>query len=351
MPSPSLRFKKRKKSTKKPKPKVQQLNAFMLIDASASMLGHRAGAIKLLEQQIETFREGHSTVPTRVTIASFNERYHPLCHHTEAADELLEEIDTDSYKPDGMTDINSPVKNILEPNLKPKSPHQLVIITDGEHNTGQVTTPEVKALIQKALATDYWTIAFACPPGKRDAILAKYGIPEGSVTEWELSTKGVQTLSVQVSSGTQALYRNITRGKGNVRGSFFRPDLDVTKSQVKRTLDDVTKQFILEIVDPLDPLTISDFVKAKGHKFEVGCAYYQLTKKEKVQDFKDLVLREISTSKLYSGDDARDLLGIPSGGTIDLNPTFSNKYQVFIRSTSWNRKLVTGTNVLIKKVP
>jgi hypothetical protein len=48
---------------------------------------------------------------------------------------------------------------------------------------------------------------------------------------------------------------------------------------------------------------------------------------------------------VYGGDDARQLLGLPDG---DARIQIQNlaTYQVFIQSTSVNRKLVRGTNIL-----
>jgi hypothetical protein len=67
-----------------------------------------------------------------------------------------------------------------------------------------------------------------------------------------------------------------------------------------------------------------------------------------VQPQKAIVLREPITGRIYSGHPARQLLGLPTDGTTraKVTPGMMSKYQVFVQSTSVNRKLVGGTLLL-----
>jgi hypothetical protein len=49
---------------------------------------------------------------------------------------------------------------------------------------------------------------------------------------------------------------------------------------------------------------------------------------------------------VYGGDQARDLLGLPRGQSIKLVPGRSGDYEVYVQSTSINRRLIPGTQVL-----
>jgi hypothetical protein len=49
---------------------------------------------------------------------------------------------------------------------------------------------------------------------------------------------------------------------------------------------------------------------------------------------------------MYSGSDARTLIGLPTSGNARLHPGNHGNYDIFIQSTSINRKLVGGTGVL-----
>ena len=48
----------------------------------------------------------------------------------------------------------------------------------------------------------------------------------------------------------------------------------------------------------------------------------------------------------FSGDKAREIAGIPIGVTARVKPEILKKYQVFVQSTSYNRKLIGGTKFL-----
>jgi hypothetical protein len=96
-----------------------------------------------------------------------------------------------------------------------------------------------------------------------------------------------------------------------------------------------------------DGVQIKDFVQAQGIAFTKGCAFYQLSKTETVQDYKQIAVRDKMGGAVYSGIAARDLLGLPHHGECKLAPGQHGQYEIFVQSTSVNRKLVKGTNLMI----
>lgn len=113
-----------------------------------------------------------------------------------------------------------------------------------------------------------------------------------------------------------------------------------------------TKTGRLEEVDPTrfqvlnvdDDISIRDFVTKSGATFKVGRGFYELTKRETVQEKKEVVLRN-KAGDMFSGDEAREIIGIPYGVRGKVSP-LDIGYDVFIQSTSYNRKLVGGTRFL-----
>lgn len=80
-----------------------------------------------------------------------------------------------------------------------------------------------------------------------------------------------------------------------------------------------------------------------------GAAFYQLTKTEpEVQDHKRIIIRDKTTNAIYEGAAARQMLGLPTYGTIRLAPKdlSSSNFDMYIQSTSVNRKMTVGTNVV-----
>jgi hypothetical protein len=78
----------------------------------------------------------------------------------------------------------------------------------------------------------------------------------------------------------------------------------------------------------------------------MGEAYYQLTKAEKIQPDKQIALLDNTTKHLFTGDNARVLLGLPSH-EVKVAPVAHPNFTVFVQSKSVNRKLVPGTKILL----
>jgi hypothetical protein len=93
---------------------------------------------------------------------------------------------------------------------------------------------------------------------------------------------------------------------------------------------------------------INDFVRAQGLTFKVGRGFYEFTKPVKVQDYKEVIVQDRDTGDMFTGDEAREILGIPTGkyGVASVRPSSLTKWRGFIQSTSATRKLHAGTNFL-----
>ncbi|RKH46765.1 vWA domain-containing protein [Corallococcus sicarius] len=91
---------------------------------------------------------------------------------------------------------------------------------------------------------------------------------------------------------------------------------------------------------------IKEFVTENGLGFKTGRGFYEFTKTETIQGRKEVVLMDRKTGDLYSGERAREMLGLPPGETVRIRPASLEKYVVFVQSTSANRKLRGGTKFL-----
>jgi len=98
-------------------------------------------------------------------------------------------------------------------------------------------------------------------------------------------------------------------------------------------------------------ITIKKFIEGHDLKYVAGCAFYELTKPEQIAENKTVVAKELATGKMITGALVRTTLGIPSGRDatakrFKLDPEASTEYRIFVESTSYNRVLVPGTQVL-----
>ena len=101
-----------------------------------------------------------------------------------------------------------------------------------------------------------------------------------------------------------------------------------------------------QILDVDKDMPIQKFCKSEGLSFKPGRGFYEFTKTETVQGYKEVVLMEKDTGDLFEGSKARSMIGLKDGVTDRLKATALDKYAVFVQSTSNNRKLIGGTRFL-----
>lgn len=94
---------------------------------------------------------------------------------------------------------------------------------------------------------------------------------------------------------------------------------------------------------------IQDFVKENSLVFQTGKGFYELTKSETIQPYKEVVLHDKETGDMFTGRDARDIIGLSQTEEVSFTSTrkpWAHKYRVFVQSTSYTRKLIQGTHFL-----
>jgi hypothetical protein len=98
---------------------------------------------------------------------------------------------------------------------------------------------------------------------------------------------------------------------------------------------------------------INVFVENQGVNFRPGRGFYQLDRKSvDVQTYKEIILQHKDTGEVFNGDQVRRMLDLsPQTSTSTktkerLRPTHFADWNVFIQSTSYNRKLIGGTKFM-----
>ena len=97
-------------------------------------------------------------------------------------------------------------------------------------------------------------------------------------------------------------------------------------------------------------LPVRRFVEGEGLEFSPGRAFYQLTKKETVQDYKLVLARRKADGALVAGEELRTVLNIPKKSAKKVTVDLENipDFDIFVQSTSYNRVLLPGTKLLYK---
>lgn len=92
---------------------------------------------------------------------------------------------------------------------------------------------------------------------------------------------------------------------------------------------------------------IEDYVKRinKG-VYPLGDAFYELVKPETIQGDKEIAVVEVDSNKVFVGDGARQLLGLPAT-RVRVKPDLNPDYKIFVQSNSLNRYLPHGSQVMV----
>lgn len=103
----------------------------------------------------------------------------------------------------------------------------------------------------------------------------------------------------------------------------------------------------VQLISVSDTATVKQFLTSKGLPYKKGVAYYQLTKKELIQDAKSILVRRKSDNQFLIGECIRGILGIPAEtAAFTLNLSEIADFDVFVQSTSPVRKLLAGTQMV-----
>jgi hypothetical protein len=101
-----------------------------------------------------------------------------------------------------------------------------------------------------------------------------------------------------------------------------------------------------QVLDVDADTPIKTFVQDNGLTFKTGRGFYEFTKTETIQGYKEIILMDRAAGDFFEGEKAREMLGLPIGATARIRPSSLEKYAVFVQSTSANRKLIKGTRFL-----
>jgi hypothetical protein len=269
--------------------------------------------------------------------------------------QTVEPLKVSDLNPTGMTPLFDSVWRAIKKleeldDGKPETSLVVSVITDGHENQSvDPGVPTTVREIEKKTATDRWTFTFLVPNGHEDGFCHKFNVPRGNVQGWDTKTaRGTKEAGIVTSTAYRSFFAEKTRGGGKKMSSksFYSSTADLTVREARSTLSEITGQ--VQFIQAPVECQIRQCILDSGLEWIKGAAFYALIKTEKkVQPYKMVALRVKTSRKVYSGQAAREMLGIGQAtGTVRLVPGDHGKFDVFIQSTSVNRKIPAGTEVL-----
>jgi hypothetical protein len=326
----------------------------VVLDNSASMSSISRSAADAFNGIVGAIRDEAkaSAQKTRVTYLTFGERVTTQFFNADAS--TLSPMSHDEYRPNESSTalfdgVGRAIELLDEIKIGPGDDAAFLVqvVTDGENNrTLDYTYSRIADLIRRKQATDRWSFAFLVPPRKAQWFSTSFGIPIGNIREWEATDEGVRNASVATQSGIGTYFAARSVGHTRVDNFYVQTDASkVTTRKLASQLDDVSDRFKSYDVPTEQP--IKDFIERRTKRpYVVGCAYYQLMKTETVQPQKGVLIAEKTGGRVWAGMQARELIGIPAGRTAKVTPGNHAAYDIFVQSTSVNRRLPRGTKVM-----
>ncbi|MFI2635245.1 vWA domain-containing protein [Streptomyces collinus] len=332
----------------------------LVLDASSSMshLSHKV--VDVADQQIAYLarRSKELDQETRVTVYVFADKVQCVIYDKDVLRmPSLKQL----YRTGGMTALLAAAlksQHELAQTAQLYGDHSFLtfVLTDGQENASHrcpdspATDPrELVQAVARMIETqqDNWTLAVLVPDqmGKREAM--QCGFPKDNIAIWDAtSTQGLEEAGQVIRQATENFMMGRTQG---IRGSraVFSTGADAVNQ-------DTIKAAGLTPVDPskyqLIPVArnaaIREWVTECGHTYRTGAAFYQLSKSEKIQAQKQIAVLEKKTDRVYTGPEARSLLGLPDAEA-RVKPDHNDDFTIFVQSTSVNRKLVANTRLLL----
>lgn len=224
------------------------------------------------------------------------------------------------------------------------------VITDGEENRSIHHNRNTIAKLLENLR-DNETVAILVPNDHGVRYAESYGFARDNITKWEVTEAGLEKAATKLTKSVDTYMENRVLGVRSTKNVFNTDATAVNMGTVNsKKLTSLSRQAyeLLDVKKISPSFVIREFVEQAGHSYQIGKAFYQLTKTEIIQTSKQIAIQNIHSGRIYTGQEARDVLNLPN---VDarVKPNANDEYRIFVQSTSVNRKLVPGTKLLLMK--
>lgn len=321
----------------------------LILDASGSMAGHADELIQVVDTQIKYLarRSQELGQEVRVTVYVFHDTVTCVIYDMDVL--RLPSV-KELYELGGMTAlIDATLMAIGDLSETPQrhGKHGFLVyaFSDGRNNIHDGRAPELARTL--AGLPENWTVA-ALVPGQMEARQAEhYGFQAHNVAMWSTTDpQGVTVVGEVIKQATDTYMTNLSQGT-YTRSLFSTAPDALNKQTVKAANLQVIEPTKYELLPVGHVEEIQAFVERSGRTYVPGSCYYQLNKSEMIGGRKKILVREVSTGKILTGD-VRGLIGLGTESR-RVRPGFNPEYEIFPQSTSTNRHLVPGTVLLVMR--
>lgn len=219
------------------------------------------------------------------------------------------------------------------------------VLSDGEENGSRnYHESTIRQLIKEKDALDNWTFVART---NNPQYFTYIGFHNDNIKVWDgASGRSLENTTLESTAARSTYLSAVATGTMRKTTSFYTDLSKVSVADVQGTMTDISKD--VRVFQLTTPDVIKPFVEKMTGAYVKGTAFYQLTKPEDVvQDYKILLVLDKKSGAVYSGRDARSLLSLPTAGNCKIIPGNHGNFEVYIQSTSINRKLPGGSKLIV----
>lgn len=322
----------------------------MVLDASTSMTGLKNQLIQVADQQIRHLaaRSKELDQETRATVYQFSDKCECLYYDKDV---LRIPSIAETYKVGGYTALLDATAQAISdlgqsPQLYGDHAFLLYVLTDGEENMSRNVSAQSLAY-RIAHLPENWTVAVFVPHSGGKFEAKKFGFAADNIAVWDATSgAGVTEMGKTMTATTDNFMASRSLGVRGYKNLFTTNDVNAT---VISKATNVAKlhpgQYRLAEVK--QKCRIDEFVERLTKRaYRMGEGYYELVKTEKVQPQKNVIIRQKKGGAVFSGPDARTILGLPDH-EVKVGPQYNDEYEIYVQSTSVNRNLIPGQKLII----
>lgn len=334
---------------------IQQLinHVGLVLDRSYSMTRHERKVVQAARDQVKFLAKLSTDADqeTRVSIYTFDDFVECMVFDKDVlrlpSIEGLYKIGHNTALIDGTMQAITDLEKTAQ--MYGDHAFLLFVLTDGMENASRLFKKQM--LMDKfARLPENWTVAIFVPNAYGKLVAQEYGFAPDNIALWDTeTTQGFERAANVIQNTTQSFVQARAAG---IRGSksVFTLNAQNLSATVLATNLQALGSGLYDVLNvPSGRPEIASFVSfATGKPYVIGSAFYQIVKPETVQSHKQVAIMDRRTSMVYTGPQARQLIGLPDH-EVRVHPDRFSDYLIFIQSTSTNRKLDTGTKLLVMK--